>query len=259
MPQPCFALRLISSGLLLLSLLSSVSARATEAAWRYGVKPGDTLFSIASDYLQRPDQWRRLQTLNAVDDPLRLMPGTQLQLPVALLKREAAAAVVLDVQGQVMRLSAKQPRQSLTVGQQLHAGDTVETGADATVSLRFVDGSRLLLTPLSSMTLTRLVLLGKSGIAQTWLALNRGGIDTRVAQQHKPVGHYEIKSRALNLAVRGTDFRAFVSENDQVSRGEVMEGTVLAAGGRGRGAAGRRLSARGPAAPRADRRGRMLH
>lgn len=235
MPKSPLPLRLLHAGLLLLSLLlSHPLVGAAQGEWRYGVKPGDTLLSIASDYLQRPDHWRRLQSLNQVADPLRLMPGTQLRLPVALLKREAAAAVVLDVQGQVNRTSPGQRPQTLAVGQPLLAGDTVETGADATVSLRFVDGSRLLLTPQSSLTLTHMVLLGKSGIAQTLLELHRGSLDTRVSQQQKPAGHYEIKTRALNLAVRGTDFRAHVNAADQVSRGEVLEGAVLAGAGRGK-------------------------
>lgn len=217
-----------------LSFMLSFPAMATEPEWRYGVKPGDTLISIAANYLTNPHYWPKLQTLNQVANPRRLMPGSQLRLPVALLKREAAVAIVIHVQGTAKRTPPNGNPQDLATGTTLQQGDTISTSPDASVSLRFVDGSRLLLTPNTQVQLQEMILFGKTGMAQTVLDLQRGSLDTRVAKQQKPSARYEIKSRALNLAVRGTDFRAHVSETDLISRGEVLEGTVLASGARGK-------------------------
>ncbi|CAG9933343.1 protein of unknown function [Candidatus Nitrotoga arctica] len=67
-----------------------------------------------------------------------------------------------------------------------------------------------------------MMLFGKTGMAQTVIELNRGNLDTHVTEQQKPSARYEIKSRALNLVVRGTRFRAHVSNIDHISRSEVL-------------------------------------
>jgi hypothetical protein len=45
------------------------------------VAEGDTLASIAWDYLQRPSAWRHLAAANAIDDPRRLEVGRTLLVP----------------------------------------------------------------------------------------------------------------------------------------------------------------------------------
>lgn len=217
-----------------LGLQLACPAAASEHEWLYGVKPGDTLIGIAADYFAHPNDWPKLQTLNRVRDPKRLMPGTRLRLPIALLKREAAIAEVIYIRGNVTHTPKKSGPQNLAVGMRLEVGDVIETGADASVSVRFVDGSRLLLTQNTHVSLTKMILLGKTGMAQTVIELHHGSLDTRVAEQQKPSARYEIKSRALNLAVRGTNFRARVSDADQVSRSEVLDGVVQASGTSGK-------------------------
>ncbi|CAH1387883.1 FecR domain-containing protein [Candidatus Nitrotoga sp. M5] len=223
---------------LILSLLLSNPAFAAEPEpepeWLYAINPGDTLISIAADYLANPNDWRQLQKINFVTQPRRLIPGTMLRLPVALLKREAAIAEVIHIQGKVTHTPKNNPPQNLIAGTRLEVGDVIETGADANVSMRFVDGSRLLLTQNAQVSLVEMILFGKTGMANTVIELNRGSLDTRVAKQQKPSARYKIKSRALNLAVRGTDFRAHVSDTDHVSRSEVLDGTVQASGTSGK-------------------------
>lgn len=218
-------------------LLLALPVAAAAPEWLYGVKPGDTLISVASSYLTHPQDWRKLQTLNGVTDPRRLVPGSTLRLPVALLKREAAVAEVIHVRGQVSRTATDGRTQSVAAGDRLETGDTIETAADASVSLRFVDGSRLLLTQNTRVSLAEMLLFGKTGMARTLLDLHRGSVDARVAAQQKPSARYEIRSRALNLAVRGTDFRAHVAAADQSSRSEVLDGMVQASGAGGSGVA----------------------
>jgi hypothetical protein len=234
MSKPSLLRTLAPAYLLFMGLFLASPAASAALEWVYGVKPGDTLISISTDYLIDPYHWRKLQKLNRVADPTRLMPGSKLRLPAELLKREAAVAEVIDVRGKVSRERGKQPPQALGTGARLQTGDTLSTGSDGTVSLRFVDGSRLLLSPNSSITLTEMVMLGKTGIAQTLLELHRGSLDTRVAPQQKPVARYEIKSQALNLAVRGTDFRAHFNTTDKLASSEVIEGAVQASGTQGK-------------------------
>jgi hypothetical protein len=231
MSLPSFS-RYVTHGLLpLLTLLGpslAQTATTTDADWVYMVKPGDTLSNISQTYLISTKKWPALKRQNKVEEPKQLAPGTQLRLPVALLKREAVEAEVLHVQGQVTRTPLSGVAQPLDKGARLQTGDTIDTGVDSTISLRFVDGSRLLLTPKSRLLLSDMVMLGKSGVAQTVMELQQGALDTRVAKQSPTAGRYEVKSRAVNLAVRGTDFRASVDPADQIGRSEVLEGAVQA-------------------------------
>ncbi len=220
--------RALLSLIALLCLPLAQAATTPESYWVYMVKPGDTLSNISQTYLISTKKWPGLQKENKVGEPKQLTPGTQLRLPVSLLKREAVEAEVLNLQGPVTRTPLKGASQPLDKAARLQTGDTIETGIDATVSLKFIDGSRLLLTPKSRLVLSEMVMLGKSGVAQTVMELQQGALDTQVAKQSPTVGRYEVKSRAVNLAVRGTDFRASVDPTDQVGRSEVLEGAVQA-------------------------------
>lgn len=153
--------------------------------------------------------------------------------PVALLKREAAVAEVIFFRGRATRTPHNGQPAPLASSDRLQVGDVLKTDAAATVSLRFVDGSRLLLAPNSKVTLAEMMLFGKTGMAQTFLNLHRGSLDARAAPQQAPSARYEIRSRALSLVVRGTEFRAHVSDVDQLTRNEVLAGAVQATGQRG--------------------------
>ncbi|MFZ1809735.1 MAG: FecR domain-containing protein, partial [Candidatus Nitrotoga sp.] len=226
-----FPLRYVTA--LILGLQLVYPAAAAEPEWLYAVNPGDTLIGVAADYLANPNDWHKLQKLNDITEPRRLRPGTKLRLPVALLKREIVIAEAIHVQGKVTRTPKNGRPQNFIAGARLEVGDIIETNANASVSMHFVDGSRLLLTQNTQVTLAEMTLFGKTGMAQTVIELNRGSLDTRVTEQQKPSARYEIKSRALNLVVRGTNFRAHVSDIGHISRSEVLDGAIQASGTRG--------------------------
>ncbi|CAG9933341.1 hypothetical protein [Candidatus Nitrotoga arctica] len=45
-------------------------AAAAEPEWLYAVNPGDTLISVAADYLANPNDWHQLQKLHDVTEPI---------------------------------------------------------------------------------------------------------------------------------------------------------------------------------------------
>ncbi|MDD5329419.1 MAG: FecR domain-containing protein [Sulfuricella sp.] len=218
--------RLPSLAVFLLACLP-IAAHADEA-WTYSVKPGDSLIDIADGYLAKPWYWHKLQELNRVPEPKRLVPGTTLRIPLAWLKKEAAVAEVVRVQGDAQRVSGGAAR-ALTAGDKLAAGEAIKTADGANVTLRFVDGSRLLVAQNTSLKLATMQVFGKTGMARTMVELNGGSVETQVSRQQPPAAKYEIKSEALNLGVRGTDFRVGVGEGG-TTRSEVLAGRVMAAG-----------------------------
>ena len=209
-------------------MLSCWCAIGVAADWQYVVKSGDTLIGIADQYLQRQSHWRQLQTLNQVENPKRLQPGERIRIPLHLLRVEAASAIVIHVRGKATRHLDGATRE-VAVGDTLHAGEALITEADSNVSLRFVDGSRLLVAEHSRLVFSRLNQYRGTGMAETVIRLDEGDVENRVERQSTPGGRYRIETQALNLGVRGTRFHVEVAE-DGVARSGVLDGSVAASG-----------------------------
>ncbi len=206
-------------------------AQPTQADWHYRIRPGDTLIELTAAYLAPGRSWRDLQRLNKVADPLRLPPGGVLRLPLAWLHREAAVAQALFIQGEVKLQRGSGPAQALAAGSELHAGDLLITGAGSSASLRFADGSRLLINPDSRVRLAQLLRLGRSGLHLTQLQLDQGGIENSVRPDGQAAARYQVRAPRLNLGVRGTEFR--VQSDARGSRAQVSRGLVAAELARG--------------------------
>lgn len=198
-------------------------------AWAYRVEPGDTLIGIAATQLGPGHSWRPLQRLNRVANPRRLMPGSTLRLPLAWLKLQPVQAEVLHVQGEVQvqraTAAAGAAPEPLAAGALLGSGDLVSAGPEAALALKLRDGSRLLVRPSTRMRFEQLVEVGATGVPQTRLRLEGGGLDSQV-----PPGvagrRYDIGTPTVNLGVRGTAFRTQVDPG--ATRVEVIEGRVAA-------------------------------
>jgi len=102
----------------------------------------------------------------------------------------------------------------------------VQTGARSTLTIRFADDSRMLVTEKSKVSLPSLVNYGKTGMADTKVQVLEGGTDSQVSPQKGPVARYEINTPAINLTVRGTGFRVQVDGDSGATRTEVVEGLV---------------------------------
>lgn len=200
-----------------------------DSAWQYRVQPADTLTGLTDAYLQDSANWRELQRLNKVADPLKLVPGSTLRMPLRLLRREASVAQVVFTQGAVSLV--RPPAEAATplvAGTTVQTGDRLRTGEQGSVSLRFVDGSRLLIAPGSEVSIEQLLVYGRSALPAMKLRLNRGSADSKVEKQPSRPADYELKTPSLNLGVRGTEFRVQVSDDGQATRAQVLEGVVAA-------------------------------
>lgn len=213
----------------LLSVLlhcASGPALAAPDEWIYTVVPGDTLSRIAENHLDKPDAWRELQKLNKVADPNRLKPGMALRIPAAL-SGSAPFAEVVWFKGQAQRVS-NGVEAALVQGAQLRMGETLLTGADGSVTLRFGDQSRVLVAPNSRLTLTHMLRPKGSGQGRTTLTLEAGAAESVVTRTQTVEARYEIKTPTLSLAVRGTRFRVMVDSQTGMTRTTVSEGEVAA-------------------------------
>ncbi len=210
-----------------------LAAAEVESVVEHRIEVGDTLIGLRGRVIQPAADWRQLQRLNRIANPQRLQPGSLLRIPVSMLLAQPETAEVLYVQGQVTVQRGSQPAQALAGGATVAGGDRLVSAAQSSAVLRLADGSRLLLRPESALQVEQLMRLGSSGRRDTRLRLDSGAADVQVPPappqaplQAPPRHRLEMRTPVVNLAVRGTDFRA--SAEAQAARLEVLEGNVAA-------------------------------
>lgn len=229
----CATLARITAWLVVSAALCPAHAAPGDDEWRYQVQRGDTLIGIAQRLLDAPNRWPRLQRLNRVAEPRRLKPGSELRIPVAWLRGEAAAAELLQLVGQVRLLTADGQPRPLDGQPQMRPGDTLHTAEDASALLRFVDGSLIRVSPGSRLTLEQALVLRANQQNLNTLRLQQGGVESQV-RSTPPRPRFEIRSPVLNLGARGTEFRAAFDAGKQHGQGEVDSGRVAASAAAGR-------------------------
>ena len=208
-------------------LLLLLNAAAVATDWIYTVRPGDNLWNLSETHLTSMKYWKPLQRHNNITDPLHIQPGSRLRFPVAWLKHQPATAMVIQLQGDARLVSATDgSTRSLTNNTRLHAGDRIKTGPDGNLSIRFADGSELLVLSDSDVTMDSLSAYGTTGMVDTRIRLQGGRVDTRVKPAQGPGSRYHIITPAAVAAVRGTQFRVSADTDKPVARSEVIEGKV---------------------------------
>lgn len=222
MKDVCFFQRAGKYAVLLIALwMASLPALAED--WAYRVRPGDTIWDLAGEYLKPDVPWQRLQEHNRISNPYQLPPGSTLHIPLAWLNRQPARAKVVAVRGSAVATD-KGRDEPITSGMSLGSGALVKTSPDASLSLQFADGSRLMLLGDSELLLDRLTRFGRSGMADTRLRLQRGRISNEVRPTRGPAASFIVDTPSASSAVRGTQFR--VEAGDALTLTEVLEGRV---------------------------------
>jgi hypothetical protein len=208
--------------------IAQSDSRADE--WRYTVAPGDTLIALINRLMKPSTEWQKLQKLNRISNAQRLVPGSVLRIPVEWLRSDATVATVQLSQGAISVRRATARLATTAAGTQLMPGDKIETGAQSTLTMRFIDGSQMVVSPNSKVTIENLLVFGQTGITETRLKIEEGGVDSQVKPMTSSASRYTVSTPVFNLGVRGTDFRARFDPKSQVAFSEVLEGGVVAAG-----------------------------
>jgi hypothetical protein len=203
-------------------------ARAAEEAWTYTIVRGDTLIGLRNRLMRPEADWRELQRLNGIRNPRRLKPGSTLRVPRDFLPQIALEVEVVQTHGQATLRRKGQAEQALASGLQLTTGDIVATGALSSATLRFADGTRVLLRPDSVLRIERSVREAHTNRVSTQLQLDEGAADSRVPKpaSAQTSSRFEIRTPVVNLGVRGTQFRTRTDSLQTTV--EVLEGVVAA-------------------------------
>lgn len=214
----------LSLGLLTFAPAQARQASSQNGSIAYVVRRGDTLIDLATAYLVRPADYRRIQRLNRVADPRRLAVGRTLMMPVELLKAEPDQARIANFRGEVL-LERGGRTMPATVGQTVVEGDVLSTGANAFARVAFSDGSVAAVPSNGRVRVARLRRYTLTGAVRQELALEQGRVESTVSERRRP-GGFLVRTPVSVSSVRGTEFRTVFDE--QTGRGgtEVLRGIV---------------------------------
>ena len=192
--------------------------------WVYTVRPGDSLWEISNEYLISPEYWHKIQEFNGVEKTRQLKPGTRLSIPVEWLKQQPTTARIVDFRGDIglIRQGETVP---LPADHVLHMGDGIRTGRNSSISIKFSDGSQVLVLPTSEIYLEVLEAQEDKGLTNTIIKIIHGRIENKVNRQQNG-SRYQINTPAAVAAVRGTEFRVGAENNGEIMRSEVLAGAV---------------------------------
>ncbi|MEN8166963.1 MAG: FecR domain-containing protein [Pseudomonadota bacterium] len=193
----------------------------------YRIRPGETLSGISARFLKPEITPTQLQAHNNIEKDRTIPIGTEIRIPLEWLQQAPAAAQVVFLRGEAtlfrggLESILQQGTQDL-----LLVGDRLLTGPSGVISIRFANGSRLLMGPKSEVTLDTLSSFGETGMIDTRLRIQRGRVESRVKPLQGSGSRYEIHTPAAVTMVRGTGFRVGVEADSGLTRNEVFEGGV---------------------------------
>ena len=206
----------------LLALLTWLPAIAQDML-TLDVRAHDTLIGISARYLEQPSRWPELQRLNRITNPRRLQPGSSVRIPLDWLRWSELPVQVEFVQGVVTGRQGP-----LSAGMRLQAGDSLDTGAQGALTVRFADGAVAVFAPGTRALLGASRVTPDGSVRATRIDLQSGSVDTTATPVQGPASRFEIRTPRVVTAVRGTHFR--VVAEGEVSRHEVLTGAVALTG-----------------------------
>ena len=198
------------------------AAEQTTKYFTHTAKSGDTLIGLADRYLIEKKDWQSIQSENKIPNPRRIKPGSEIRIPIALMRSEPATAKVIAVQGPVETATG-----ALEKGAVLSEGAAIKTGENGFVTLQLADGSTIVVQSKSQVKLeVARVLANTGGVPSTTVGLTSGRVESSVEKRKNQGARFEISTPTSNMGVRGTRFRVSSDESGKISRGEVLEGVV---------------------------------
>ncbi|MES9971201.1 MAG: FecR domain-containing protein [Candidatus Thiodiazotropha sp.] len=225
------SIRQFRTRILALLLVFTLSP-ATGAEWVYTVVDGDNLWDFSEKYLDSVMRFEKLRKLNNIKNPKRLQPGSWLRVPMKWIKSNAVPATLADLEGQVQLTRADGSRVSpIKAGILIRLGDKLRTGPKSSAAILFADRTALTLHSHGEMSFDHLSAHGETGMVDSRLRLIQGRLQTKVRPSAGPGSRFEIYTPSAISAVRGTDYRAAVTDNGTGSNIEVLEGKVEVSGG----------------------------
>lgn len=204
---------------------ASESGNASQEALNYIVQENDSLHAICKKYCVSHADINYLAQLNHVRNPDLIYPNQEIKIPFAYLRVSHYPAHALVANGDVrIKKVGTDTFIKLQNNESIFVGDTVQTGANSIVKIKFADGSTSNLQPNSSLTLlSSHQYAGKSNF-YIKVQLSKGRTEIVANPQHLQEDQLEVETPTAVAAVRGTVFRVGVEKNNTIE--ETLQGLV---------------------------------
>lgn len=215
--------------ILFISALPAFSASETgnpsQQAWQYSVQKNDSLQAICKKYCVHNADLNKLAQLNQIKNPNIIQPNQMITIPYTYLRVTNFPAHVLVANGDVrIKKNDTDTFIKLQNNESIFVGDTVQTGTNSIVKIKFADGSTSNLQPNSSLTLlTSQQYAGKSNF-YIKVQLSKGRTEIVANPQHLQQDQLEVETPTAVAAVRGTVFRVGAEKNNTIE--ETLQGLV---------------------------------
>lgn len=219
----------------------------------YTTRSGDTLSSIALRMTGNGANWSEIGRVNGIDNEVRIPVGTKVRIPATLLADERIDSIVAAASGKIAAVLPDGRTLSVSSGQKLPEGASIDTGPTGFLTLALADGSRISLPSQTRIRLEKLRRTQHTGTPRTEIALLQGKVESRVASLGKNGGQFDVRTPFSVTSVRGTHFKVGLSGStvtNEVLSGSVDVSWAEGAGIRLRSGMGNIVSAGGVAAPR---------
>ncbi len=181
---------------------------------------GDKLIKISKDLLQNPNQWPEIAKKNKLRNPHAIQTGTELVIPVRLLKETPVAGEVSFAKGEVSVQSSESGEWiPLRTGDAVHQKSSVKTGEKSKVQIQYADGSVLTLEENTQMLISVCAEKKRFGIVRD-LMLGFGKMTAWIQKSRMKIG-----TETAVAGIRGTTFR-LSADMQAATRSEVLEGIV---------------------------------
>ena len=169
----------------------------------------------------------RQASVKSTDSQLQAQETTHSHLKEGPLQDTYAEVVYLK--GEALKYTLKGKVESVKKGSQFYAGERIATEPNSSLTLRFADQSTAIISAQSEVLFEEIQGSASSGASA--LTLTKGQLESRVAKQKGFGAKYEVRTPAMQLAVRGTVFETSVDPESKTSRAVVLEGLVEASQG----------------------------
>ena len=216
--------RTLLAALCALAPVSSAEPGSASPDFQLTVQQGDTLTGLGQRWLADPKRWPELQRHNKIPDPNRLVPGSTIVIPAALLRDAPGEVTVSNVSGQARKADGT----PVAAGDRLREGAIIQTAENGYATLQLVDGSTLRLQAKSDLKIERARRLPGSDATEARFQLQSGQAEVQVKPAASKASRFEIRTGFASAAGRGAEFR--VSASDGGTRTEVTAGTIAFAG-----------------------------
>lgn len=207
----------------------SVSAAGAEEEYVYKVTKGDTLIGLSGRLLNTSADWPKVARLNRLPNPNHIFPGAALRIPFSLLKITPVTATVTHIEGDVKATGGVQQATPsvLVLGASLAEGAQIVTGKNGYVTLKLQDGLTVRVQSGTQVRLERMRTYAGVGLLESTMKLLAGRVESLVRRSGENTQtRHGVTTPLATLAVRGAEFRVTMDAQDNLTRGEVLEGVV---------------------------------